>query len=35
MQKNDLVFMRTGISFEHVGIFEEEMEKTIRDFDQV
>lgn len=35
MRKGDIVFLNTAISFKHVGVFIEEKEKTIIDFDQV
>jgi len=35
MQKGDIIFLNTAISFKHVGVFIEDKGKTIVDFDQV
>lgn len=35
MQKGDIIFLKTGISFQHVGIFIEERSNNVLIFDQV
>lgn len=35
MQKGDIIFLKTGISFQHVGIFIEERSSNVLIFDQV